>query len=261
MPKIDIDYSNTIIYKITCTDTAITDVYVGHTTNFVQRKYAHKRSCINPKSVNYKLKLYEVIRKNGGWNNWKMEIINFFECKDHYEARKKEQEYFISLNATLNSIEPFQKPKVNVIIPIIEPEEETANSSLKFTCKFCKTETNNKKDFNKHLLTNKHFKKSTPIKLEDNSTEKPPLLICSTCNKTYETRSGLWRHRNSCAGVVKNTSTTAIITEPQNTSNEITVLTNLVLDLVKSNNELQKQHTELQKQLIDLLNKNNNSPV
>lgn len=91
MPKIDIDYSNTIIYKITCTNTAITHVYLGHTTNFVQRKYAHKRSCINPKSVNYNLKLYEVIRENGGWNNWKMEIINFFECKHHYEARKKEQ--------------------------------------------------------------------------------------------------------------------------------------------------------------------------
>ena len=47
MPKTDVDYSNTIIYKICCKDESITDVYVGHTTNFIQRKYSHKISCSN----------------------------------------------------------------------------------------------------------------------------------------------------------------------------------------------------------------------
>jgi hypothetical protein len=271
MPKIDIDYSNTIIYKITCKDTAITDVYVGHTTNFVQRKHGHKRNCINPTSVNYKLKLYKVIRENGGWDNWKMEIITFFECKDHYHARKKEQEYFISLNATLNSIEPLPKPKV--IVPLVKIEAsavktKTYNSSLKFKCDLCKTETDNKKDFNKHLLTKKHLKKENPAQYEDTSKEQPPILTCSKCTKSYETRSGLWKHqKNGC--VIKNESNAVIIPEPQHTSsNENTLLTNLVLEVVKSNNELQKQHselqkqhTDLQKQVIDLLCKNNNSTV
>ena len=45
MPKVDIDYSNTIIYKIVCVDPLIKDLYIGHTTNFVQRKYAHKQTC------------------------------------------------------------------------------------------------------------------------------------------------------------------------------------------------------------------------
>ena len=49
MPKVEIDYSNTIIYKITCNDSTVTDKYVGHTTNFVQRKYAHKDGCTNEK--------------------------------------------------------------------------------------------------------------------------------------------------------------------------------------------------------------------
>ena len=69
MSKINIDYSNTIIYKITCNDVNINDVYVGHTINFVQRKHAHKQNCINEKSPNYKCKLYEAIRNNGGWSN------------------------------------------------------------------------------------------------------------------------------------------------------------------------------------------------
>ena len=50
MPKVEIDYSNTIFYKISCKNPSIDDIYIGHTTNFVQRKYAHKQSCSNDKS-------------------------------------------------------------------------------------------------------------------------------------------------------------------------------------------------------------------
>ena len=80
---------NTIIYKIVCKDLIIKDIYVGHTTNFVQRKHAHKQSC---KKLNHSYKLYNCIRDNGGWNNWNMTIVDFFSCKDGHEARQKEQE-------------------------------------------------------------------------------------------------------------------------------------------------------------------------
>jgi len=105
------DYSNTIIYKITCKDPNIKDIYVGHTINFVQRKHSHKQNCVNTKSPNYKCKLYETIRSNGGWSNWKMEIIHFFSCGGLCEAKQVEQEYFTLLNANLNSVEPCGKGK------------------------------------------------------------------------------------------------------------------------------------------------------
>ena len=114
MPKTLIDYSNTVIYKITCNDTSVKDVYVGYTTNYVQRKYAHKQNCINSKSTNHKCKLYSIIRANGGWTNWTIEIVQLFNCNDLYEARLKEQEYFILLKATLNSIETMPKPKPSI---------------------------------------------------------------------------------------------------------------------------------------------------
>ena len=38
------DYSNTIIY---CKDENIKDVYVGHTTDFIGRKYSHKNDVKN----------------------------------------------------------------------------------------------------------------------------------------------------------------------------------------------------------------------
>ena len=115
MSKDEIDYSNTIFYKIYCTDTAVKDLYVGHTTNFVKRKYCHKRSCNNDKDTNHNLKVYKCIRAQGGWKNWKMDIIGFHNCQNHYQARTIEQQYFESLNANLNSISPLPKPKTCIV--------------------------------------------------------------------------------------------------------------------------------------------------
>ena len=38
MPRLPVDYKNTIIYKIVCNDLKIKDTYVGHTTDFKSRK-------------------------------------------------------------------------------------------------------------------------------------------------------------------------------------------------------------------------------
>ena len=138
MPKTYIDYSNTIIYKITCKDETISDVYVGHTTNFVQRKYAHKICCTNN---NNNCKLYQVIRNNGGWDNWKMEIIEFINCNDLYEAIKKEQEYVVLMKATLNSIEHQPIPRT---------------TSSHFYCEKCNFKCSKQSIYNKHLDTTKH---------------------------------------------------------------------------------------------------------
>ena len=86
MPKKPIDYSNTIIYKICCNDITITDCYVGHTTNFSQRKSQHKSSCNNENSEQYNSFVYKFIRENGGWDNWNMIEIERLSCIDFYDA-------------------------------------------------------------------------------------------------------------------------------------------------------------------------------
>ena len=58
MPKNQIDYSQVCIYKICCKDISINDIYVGHTTNFEQRKNSHKRSC---ETLNKNIRLYNFI--------------------------------------------------------------------------------------------------------------------------------------------------------------------------------------------------------
>ena len=102
MPKKDIDYSKTIMYKLICIDPKITDIYVGHTTNFRQRKGGHRTCCNNANSKSYNTLVYKFIRDNGGWTNWDMIEIEKYPCNDSNEARSRERYWFEKLEATLN---------------------------------------------------------------------------------------------------------------------------------------------------------------
>jgi hypothetical protein len=108
MPKKAMDYSKTIIYKIVCNDLNIKDCYVGYTTNFAKRKTEHKRSVKTLDRNNSYLKLYVVIRENGGWNNWSMIEIEKYSCLDVNEAKKRERYWFELLTPSLNMIYPIR---------------------------------------------------------------------------------------------------------------------------------------------------------
>ena len=98
MPKKDIDYSNTIIYKIYCRDSFIKYFYISHTTNFIQRRYAHKQSSLYNNS-----ELYNKIRQNGGWDNWNMISLGCFDCKNCKEVREKVNDFYSKLNCIKDS--------------------------------------------------------------------------------------------------------------------------------------------------------------
>ena len=58
MPKLSIDYSNSIIYKLCCRDVNVKEIYVGSTTNFRARKNQHKSCCKIIKKKN-NIKVYQ----------------------------------------------------------------------------------------------------------------------------------------------------------------------------------------------------------
>jgi hypothetical protein len=104
MPKVQADYSKTIIYKLCCDDTLITDIYIGHTTNFIQRKNQHKNCCNN---INFNSYVYQFIREHGGWANWSMIQIEEQNCKNKREAESIEHYWTEQLHSTLNSNKPY----------------------------------------------------------------------------------------------------------------------------------------------------------
>lgn len=196
MPKTKIDYGNTTIYKISCKDSKVKHVYVGYTTNFIQRKYFHKNNCMNHAATNYDDRLYALIRKHGGWENWKMENIHVCNCEDYNAAKKMVQEYAVTLRSTLNYV---ILTSSDILLPImvtetIKPCDNTniktknPKSSPCYVCNICDYVTSNKKDYNKHINTIKH----------NNNKKSPEHNMVCECGKTYTNRSSLFNHRKVC---------------------------------------------------------------
>jgi group I intron endonuclease len=98
-----IDYKNTKIYKIICNDENVKHIYVGYSTNITDRIRVHRRVSKNPKNKSYTSKPYRIIREHGGWDNWRVEILEEYSCLSKMEARKRENYWFKILQPSLNT--------------------------------------------------------------------------------------------------------------------------------------------------------------
>lgn len=96
------NYSKTHIYKLCCKNTDITDIYIGHTTNFTRRKQDHKKKTNNPNDEAYNRKVYTFIRNNGGFENWDMIQIEEFNANNTIEARARERYWIEQMKPSLN---------------------------------------------------------------------------------------------------------------------------------------------------------------
>jgi len=101
-------YNNTVIYKIVCLDSTITDVYIGSTTDFNSRKRQHKYNCCNENSQEYIFKIYETIRANGGIDNWNIIIIESYPCETDEQKRERERYWYDVLQPSMNMYRPLQ---------------------------------------------------------------------------------------------------------------------------------------------------------
>lgn len=102
------NYSDTIIYKLCCKDPSITEIYVGNTTNFRNRKNCHKSRCNTP---TYEAYVYQFMRDHGGFDNWDMIEVCRVECLDKRDAERVERKHIEELGATLNMVIPTRSGK------------------------------------------------------------------------------------------------------------------------------------------------------
>ena len=116
-----------------------------------------------------------------------------------------------------------------------------------FFCIKCDFTCSKISNYKKHLATRKH-------KINDGELEKMPKNVvnikkhvCENCGNEYKYRQGLHTHKKKCYFNNKNTCN----------SNEISYLTNIIIEMVKSNNELQKQVLDVCK--VNTNNYNNNT--
>jgi hypothetical protein len=103
MPLTPIDYQKGIIYKIQHLENEEL-LYVGSTTNFIKRKQHHKERCNTPTNSKYNLKIYKMMRDNGGWDQFKMIIIKEFPCNNKTELLIEEDRLMIELKSNMNKL-------------------------------------------------------------------------------------------------------------------------------------------------------------
>jgi hypothetical protein len=156
-------------------------------------------------------------------------------------------------------------------------------NSQKYNCDLCSFYASKKSDWNRHISTFKHkkiidsndkkntkktysdnielCKDSNIIDIINNNTEyvnsielnptKEKLdnkYNCEVCNKNYKSNNSLWYHRKKCKNIDKN-ETNFNISEPYN----------IITELLKQNNELQKQIIELCKEPKQVINNYSNT--
>jgi hypothetical protein len=130
----------------------------------------------------------------------------------------------------------------------------------------CDYTTSHKHDYLKHVSTLKHIYGVNGNNLEiPGNPKKSQNYKCTVCNKTYSTTSGLWKHSKKCKSnnsflhcneniVIELSSPLHEVAEkPQS---EIMKITNMFVDTIRQNQELQKQNQELQKQMMDMMKDN-----
>jgi hypothetical protein len=120
----------------------------------------------------------------------------------------------------------------------------------KYDCEYCNFICSKKSNWTKHILTAKHKFRTFEHNVLKDAAEKT-LHKCSDCNKEYRSRSALWYHRKNAKKCQTVTETNIIVLEEKKPIIAVNTITNnhdLVVELLKQNNDLQRQIVELSKE-------------
>jgi len=94
------------VYKLFC-DNA-NEFYIGSSFDMKARKRNHKNNCNNIKQKEYNYKVYQYIRENKGFENWKFEILVEKEFENKTALKIKEKECINLLKPSLNIQNPYR---------------------------------------------------------------------------------------------------------------------------------------------------------
>ena len=119
-----------------------------------------------------------------------------------------------------------------------------------FSCEICDYSTCRKCNWNTHLLTAKHM-------MATFSNFQQPVLgatyNCEKCLKSYKDKSGLWRHKKKCD--ISNFASSSKFASSTNSTNNIN--DDIVVELIKQNQEFKQLLVEQNKQMIEMVSKPN----
>jgi hypothetical protein len=133
--------------------------------------------------------------------------------------------------------------------------EKTPKKPIEYFCHFCNFLSCNKKDYTRHLRTDKHLWQSKGNeKLNEKlkkTQENTQLHICS-CGKEYKHYASLFKHKKKC-----NTQ----VTVKENNNNDTVDFKSMFIEMLNQNKELQKTIIEQNKTIQEIVPKIGNNNV
>jgi hypothetical protein len=119
--------------------------------------------------------------------------------------------------------------------------EKTQKNPSTFYCELCDFISCNKKDYVRHLSTQKHKKRENDTNKIQKNPKKPQMQYeCVNCNKIYKYSSGLYRHKKKCLDHENN----------DNLNHQLSLSKELILEVVKQQQNQIKELTNTIKELI-----------
>jgi hypothetical protein len=114
--------------------------------------------------------------------------------------------------------------------------KKTPKNAEIFECYKCDFKCFKESEWDRHIMTSKHKTRTILNDLAPKNAENN--YTCQNCNKTYKARNSLWYHKQKCMPFENKT----VI---DTSTNDVSALTNLMIEMVKSNGDLQKQMLEI----------------
>ena len=138
----------------------------------------------------------------------------------------------------------------------------TTKKQTKYTCDACVFTTFNKKDYNRHLITQKH------INIINNLNNTDNLFVCN-CGKKYKHKSSYYKHRKNCTIEINNIETNNnnnnnININKNNDNEDNSYYKDVIVNLIKENHDIKEIMKKQQEQISELIPKignNNNNKV
>ena len=130
----------------------------------------------------------------------------------------------------------------------IMTNEKSPKNVNKYACETCDYNTSKQFDYMKHLSTLKHKNHV----LGDISCEKVASAYECNCGKKYNHASSLWNHKQKCIQL----PTTIEAFAPKQPQDDDQSQTNLILELVKQNQEFKQLLIEQNKTIIEVAKNN-----
>jgi Txe/YoeB family toxin of Txe-Axe toxin-antitoxin module len=119
-----------------------------------------------------------------------------------------------------------------------------------YHCNVCDYICSKKYNWDRHITTAKHIRLAYSKQIGAKNEQNEPCenkFICGFCNKQYNSRNGLWKHKQKCVCSNTDDNDENIIISNEPTDKE------LILMLIKQNSDLVKETTDFKNMMMEVI--------